>query len=91
MKDKNLTECLKFRISKGQKAALEQTAKDRNCSVSDCIRDILFNSSNLSQDSDIVRAIKDNLIKNKIYNRINSCPVSESIKKTLRKELIEDD
>lgn len=84
MKTEQFTENLKLRVTNQQKESIEQTAKTNNESVSTLLRKIIFyNGSSL----EYAMQIHNNLIKNEIWNRVNSLPIPMKYKELVLKEL----
>lgn len=84
MKKEYYTENLKIRVTNQQKEYIEQTAKTNKESVSTLLRKIIFyNGPSLEY------AIQkhNNLIKNEIWNRVNSLPMPMKYKELVLKEL----
>lgn len=84
MKKEQYTENLKIRVTSQQKRFIEQTARTNNESASTLLRKIIFHKES---SSEYAIQIHNNLIKNEIWNRINSLSIPKTYKELVLKEL----
>lgn len=82
--EKNFTEVIKLRITPIQKHTLEVTACEESMSLSSIARKRLFGADT---GSHYAVKIHRNLIKNEIYNTVQSMRISQKLKDELLKEL----
>lgn len=81
----NLSSELKMRVSNSQKLAITQAAKSHNMTKSDFLRNIIFEPSTLSS---YAVTIRNNLVKNELYNRIQaSNEIPKRYKELIYKEI----
>lgn len=81
----NLTAELKLRVTDTQKQAVAKAAKASNLSTSDFLRNIIFEQDTLSSQAVLIRR---NLIKNELYNLIQtSTEIPNKYKEIFYKEI----
>ena len=78
----NKSESIKIRLTKTEFCSIQQTAQNRSDTVSNVIRDAMFN-----QQSDLCSSISSELVKQKIYNLIQHTAMPKASRENLIKEL----
>ncbi len=81
-KHENKSESVKIRLTKTEFCSIRQTAQNRSDTVSNVIRDAMFN-----QQSDLCSSISSELVKQKIYNLIQHTAMPKASRENLIKEL----
>lgn len=78
----NKSESVKVRVTKTELHCIQQIAQNRPDTVSNVIRDAMFN-----QQSDFCSSIKNELIKQRIFNLIQHTSMPKASRENLIKEL----
>lgn len=78
----NKSESVKVRLTKTELHCIQQIAQNRSATVSNMIRDAIFN-----QQSNLCSSIKNELIKQRLYNLIQHTPMPKASRENLIKEL----